>query len=65
VETQFQEVIIIIILTIIITIIIIIIIIIINYATSRKVPGSILGGVTADFIRGFRQFRMPGVDSAS
>jgi hypothetical protein len=34
-------------------------------ATSRKVPGSIPGGVTGDFFRGIRQFHVPGVDSAS
>jgi hypothetical protein len=33
-------------------------------ATSRKVPGSILGRVTGDFFRGFRQVNVPGVDSA-
>jgi hypothetical protein len=33
--------------------------------TSRKVPGSIPGGVTGDFFRDIRQFHVPGVDSAS
>jgi hypothetical protein len=36
-----------------------------NYATSRKVPGSIPGGVTEDFFRCIRQFHVPGIDSAS
>jgi hypothetical protein len=34
-------------------------------ATSRKVPGSIPGGVTENFFRGIRQFHVTGVDSAS
>jgi hypothetical protein len=34
-------------------------------ATSRKVPGSIPGGVTGDFFSGIRQFHVPGVDSVS
>jgi hypothetical protein len=37
-----------------------------RYATSRKVPGSIPGRVTGDFIfRSIRQVHVPGVDSAS
>jgi hypothetical protein len=35
-----------------------------HYATSRKVSGSIPGGVTGDFFRGIRQLHVPGVDSA-
>jgi hypothetical protein len=34
-------------------------------ATSRKVPGSIPGGVTWDFLRGTRQFHVSEVDVAS
>jgi hypothetical protein len=34
-------------------------------AISRKVTGSIPGGVTGDFVRGIRQFHEPGVDSSS
>jgi hypothetical protein len=34
-------------------------------ATSRKVPGSIPGGVAGDFFLGIRLFHVPGVDSAS
>jgi hypothetical protein len=34
-------------------------------ATNRKVPGSILDGVTGNFFHGIRQFHVPGVDSAS
>jgi hypothetical protein len=34
-------------------------------AASRKVPESIPGGVTGDFVRGIRQFHVPGVDSDS
>jgi hypothetical protein len=33
-------------------------------ATSRKVQGSIPGGVTGDFFRGIRQFHESEVDSA-
>jgi hypothetical protein len=33
--------------------------------TYRKVPGSIPGGVNADFFRSIRQFHVPGVDSTS
>jgi hypothetical protein len=32
---------------------------------SRKVSGSIPGGVTGDHFRGTRQFQVPGADSAS
>jgi hypothetical protein len=35
------------------------------YATSRKVPEPIIGGVTGNFFRGIRQFHVPGVDPAS
>jgi hypothetical protein len=36
-----------------------------HYATSRKVPGSVIGGVTGDFFHGIRQLHVPGVDLAS
>ena len=36
-----------------------------EWATSRKVPGSIPARFTGDFFRSIRQVHVPGVDSAS
>ena len=36
-----------------------------HYATSRRISGSILGGVAGDFFRGSDRTMCPGVDSAS